>query len=172
MILGGVGEWIIGNTFPFIVFTGFDAFWLSWAATLQPFYNAYGAYPTTSNPADGINTVGFRSSFAMGLMCFIYLICSLRTNIVFFIIFLTIVAAFACLASAYWNLDLGNVALAGRLQTTAGACTFVTGACGWWIFFAIMLVALDFPFRLPGEFNTALPSSRWLWGSNGSLRVL
>lgn len=37
----------------------------------------------------------------MGLMCFIYLICSLCTNIVFFIIFLTLVIAFACLASAY-----------------------------------------------------------------------
>lgn len=96
----------------------------------------------------------------MGLMCFIYLICSLRTNIVFFIIFLTLVIAFACLASACWNLNLGNVALAGRLQTTAGACTFVTSACGWWIFLAIMLAALDFPFQLPSEFNTALPSFR------------
>lgn len=50
----------------------------------------------------------------MGLMCFIYLICSLRTNIVFFIIFLTLVIAFACLAGAYWNPNLDKVALAGR----------------------------------------------------------
>ncbi|OCL03202.1 GPR1/FUN34/YaaH-class plasma membrane protein [Glonium stellatum] len=154
MVLGGIGEWILGNTFPFVVFSSFGAFWLTWAATLQPFYGAYAAYSTTSNPADGINTVGFRSSFAffflaMGLMCFIYLICSLRTNIVFFLIFLTLVIAFGCLAGAYWNLNLGNVALAVRLQTTAGACTFVTSACGWWIFFAIMLAALDFPFQIP-----------------------
>lgn len=101
----------------------------------------------------------------MGLVCFIYLISSLRTNIIFFIIF-------TCLASAYRNLNLGNVALAGRLQTTVDACTFVTSACGWWIFLAIMLAALDFPFQLPGELNTALPPSRWLWGSNGSLWVL
>lgn len=58
-----VFQWIIGNTFPFVVFGSFGAFWLGWAATLQPFYNAYGAYSTTDNPADGLNTVGFRSSF-------------------------------------------------------------------------------------------------------------
>lgn len=56
-------QWIIGNTFPFVVFGSFGAFWLGFAGTLQPFYNAYGAYSTTDNPADGLNTVGFRSSF-------------------------------------------------------------------------------------------------------------
>lgn len=121
MILGSVGEWIIGNTFPFVVFGTFGAFWLSFAATLQPFFNAYGAYvtdPTVAaqsmgqpgNPA-GLAVPAFNASFAffqvfMGLICFIFLICSLRTNIVFFVIFLTLVGAFACLAGAYWNLAL------------------------------------------------------------------
>ena len=41
-----------------------------------------------------------------GLVCFIFLICSLRTNIVFFLIFFTLVGAFGCLAAAYWNLAL------------------------------------------------------------------
>ena len=30
-----------------------------------------------------------------------------------------------------------------------GAFTFVTSLAGWWIFFAIMLASLDFPFSLP-----------------------
>lgn len=42
----------------------------------------------------------------IGLICFIFLICSLRTNIVFFLIFFTLVCAFGCLAGAYWNLAL------------------------------------------------------------------
>ena len=121
MILGSVGEWIIGNTFPFVVFGTFGAFWLSFAATLQPFFNAYGAYVT--NPtvaatsmgepgnAAGLSTPAFNASFAffllfMGLICLIFLICSLRTNIVFFVIFLSLVGAFGCLAGAYWNLAL------------------------------------------------------------------
>jgi uncharacterized protein len=82
MILGSVGEvsiatractrkvlidnqWIVGNTFPFVVFGTFGAFWLSWAATLQPFYNTYGAYSTTSNPAEGLKEPMFYASFGI-----------------------------------------------------------------------------------------------------------
>lgn len=63
MIIGGVMEFILGNTFPFVVFCSFGGFWLSFAATLTPFYNAYGAYSPTDNPVDGLNTVGFNASF-------------------------------------------------------------------------------------------------------------
>ncbi len=42
----------------------------------------------------------------IGLVCLIFLICSLRTNIVFFVIFLSLVLAFSCLAGAYWNAAL------------------------------------------------------------------
>lgn len=154
MILGSVGEWIIGNTFPFVVFGSFGAFWLAFGATLQPFYNAYGAYSTTGVVAEGLQEPAFNASFAffhlfMGLLCFIYMICALRTNVVFFLIFLTLVPAFGCLAGAYWHLALGNTATASTLQVAAGALTFVTDMCGWWIFFAILLASLDFPFQLP-----------------------
>ncbi|TKA58688.1 hypothetical protein B0A55_10790 [Friedmanniomyces simplex] len=154
MILGAIGEWIIGNTFPFVVFGSFGAFWLSFGATLTPYYNAYGAFSTTSNPADGLTVPAFNASFAffqlfMGVLCFIYMICALRTNIVFVGIFATLVPAFGCLAGAYFQLALGNTALATKLQLVAGACTFVTDMLGWWIFFAILLASLDFPFQLP-----------------------
>jgi hypothetical protein len=43
-IIGSIMEWIIGNTFPFVVFGSYGAFWLALGATLQPTYNAEGAY--------------------------------------------------------------------------------------------------------------------------------
>lgn len=92
----------------------------------------------------------------MGVLCVIYLICSLRTNVVFFIIFLTLVPAFACLAGAYWHLALGNTEIATTLTVAAGALTFVSDMCGWWIFFAILLASLDFPFQLPGMLNNVI----------------
>lgn len=169
MLVGGFLEFILGNTFPFVVFMSFGAFWLSFAATLQPFYSAYGSYSTTANPADGLKTVGFTASFAffmvyMGVLCLIYLICSLRTNIAFVVIFFTLVLAFGLLAGTYWqnangiaNDDPAALALAGRLQIAAGACVFVTSIAGWWIFFAIMLAALDFPFQIPvGDLSTLI----------------
>lgn len=84
MVLGAIGEWIIGNTFPFVVFGTFGAckkphvdlhqpfmllipknleandysgaFWLSFGATLIPSFNAYGAYVT--NPEQAASQMG------------------------------------------------------------------------------------------------------------------
>lgn len=155
MILGAVGEWIVGNTFPFVVFGTFGSFWLAFAATLQPSYNAYGAFSTDINdPAKGLNSPTFNASFAffmviMGVLCFVYMICALRTNVVFFFIFAFLVPAFGCLAGAYWHLAEGNSSKASTLLVAAGALTFVVDMLGWWIFAAIMLASLDFPFQLP-----------------------
>ncbi len=54
----------------------------------------------------------------MGFLCFVYLICSVRTNIVFFLIFLCLVLAFSLLTGAYWALAkdyAGNAAYAHKL---------------------------------------------------------
>ena len=55
------------------------------------------------------------TTLVMGLLCFIYLIASLRTNIVFVIIFATLVPGFGLLAGAYWQLAAGNATLGGNL---------------------------------------------------------
>ncbi|THV48339.1 hypothetical protein BGAL_0254g00100 [Botrytis galanthina] len=170
MIVGGFLEFVLGNTFPFVVFISFGAFWLTFASTLQPFYYAYGLYaPPGGTPVDGLKTVGFNASFGfflvfMAVLCLIYLVCSLRTNVVFVIIFFTLVVAFSLLTSVYWhtangigNKDATQLALANRLQIAAGATLFVTSLAGWWIFFAIMLAALDFPFQIPvGDLSTLI----------------
>ena len=163
MILGSIGEWIIGNTFPFVVFGTFGAFWLTFGATLTPFFNVYGAFAPAGQPAAaGLLSPTFNASFAffllfMAVLCFLYFILSLRTNVVFALIFFTLIIGFCCLAGAYWQIanaiNGGATApppLAGKLLVVAGAFTFITDLCGWWIFFAIMLAALDFPFQLPG----------------------
>jgi len=168
MLTGGFLEWVIGNTFPCVVFMSFGAFWLSFGGTLQPFYNAYGAYSTTGNPADGLTTVGFNASFAffqlfMGLLCLVYLVCAIRTNICFVGIFLFLIPAFGCLAGAYWHLALQTTAAAataGKLLVAGGACCFIVCAFGWWIFAAIMLASLDFPFQLPvGDLSRLVPGA-------------
>ncbi|KAL8798125.1 MAG: hypothetical protein Q9182_006932 [Xanthomendoza sp. 2 TL-2023] len=158
----------------------FGAFWLTFGATLVPSFNAYGAYVTDpavaaqqmgnpGNPA-GLQSPAFNASFAfflvfMSLICFVFLICSLRTNIAFFIIFLTLVCAFGCLAGAYFNLalvyanptNLAAATRASRCVVAGGAFTFVTSLAGWWIFLAIMLASLDFPVQIPvGDLSTLI----------------
>ncbi|KAF1946872.1 hypothetical protein EJ02DRAFT_499716 [Clathrospora elynae] len=155
MTLGGLGEWILGNTFPFVVFCSFGAFWLGFAATLQPFYNAYGAYATPGDASStGLASVGFNVGVAyflicMGILCLVYLICSIRTNLIFFLIFFTLVPAFGLLSGSYFHAAKGNAAMASKLAEASGAFCFVTCLCGWYIFLAIMLASVDFPLDLP-----------------------
>ena len=84
----------------------------------------------------------------MGLLC---LICSLRTNIVFFLIFFTLVPAFGLLGGTFLNAAQGNAAVAARCQEAAGAFAFVTCLCGWYILLAILLASVDFPLALPSK---------------------
>jgi len=86
MILGSIGEWIVGNTFPFVVFGTFGkhlqspvcgpisaqsppkqstpdcfplpigAFWGAFGCTLVPWFNAYGAYVT--DPTQAAKSMG------------------------------------------------------------------------------------------------------------------
>jgi len=161
MILGAVGEFFLGNTFPFVVFGTFGGFWLTYGATLTPFYNSYGAYSTTGVPADGQNAQ-FYASFAffllfMGMVSLIFFICSLRTNVVFIVIFASLVCTFSLLAAAFWQLANGNAPFAMKLQIAGGAFGFITSMAGWWILLAQMLASVDFPLAIPlGDTSTLI----------------
>ncbi|KAI1622976.1 GPR1/FUN34/yaaH family-domain-containing protein [Exophiala viscosa] len=151
MILGGLLEFVLGNTFPFVVFGSFGAFWFTFGATLTPSFNASIAYDPT-HPAAASSNPTFASTFAffhvyMGVLCFVYMIVALRTNIVFVGIFLTLVCAFGCLAAYFFEIGQGHVNL--QLQHAAGGLTFVTCLLGWYLFFVQLLAAVDFPLNLP-----------------------
>jgi len=151
MILGSFLEFILGNTFPFVVFGSFGAFWLSFGATLTPYFNASIAYDPTHPAAASTNPV-FAATFAyfhvyMGLLCFVYMIVAVRTNIIFVSIFLSLVPAFGCLAGFFFKIAEGVVDL--KLQHAAGGLTFVTCLLGWYLFFVQLLASVDFPLNLP-----------------------
>ncbi|KAL9604327.1 MAG: hypothetical protein Q9179_001883 [Wetmoreana sp. 5 TL-2023] len=85
----------------------------------------------------------------MALMSLIYLICALRTNIVFVTIFFGLFMTFVVLAASYWQIGSGHVAVAAKLQIASGAFAFLACMAGWWIFFAQMLASVDFPYQIP-----------------------
>ena len=88
---------------------------------------------------------------AMAILSLIFLICSIRTNVVFFMIFLTLFFLFVLLAGAFFCVAQGRISLATKLEEAAGAFGFVSILCGWYIFLAIMLTSVDFPFDLPSK---------------------
>lgn len=72
----------------------------------------------------------------MGIMCLVFLVCSIRTNVCFMIIFFCLVIQFGLLTGAYWYLAedyVGNAAAAGRLVVAGGAFAFITSLTGWYV---------------------------------------
>ena len=85
----------------------------------------------------------------MGLLSLIYLICALRTNLIFVASFTALTLLFAVLTGSYWNSALGNSDLAAQQQFVAGGFGLVAVSGGWYMFLAQMLASVDFPLQLP-----------------------
>lgn len=66
--IAGLLEWVLGNTFPSVVFCCFGAFFFSFGGTLNPNFGAYAAYAPAGEPASaGLATRGFNASFGKSL---------------------------------------------------------------------------------------------------------
>lgn len=55
----------------------------------------------------------------MAVPTFVFMICSLRTNVVYVILFATIMTGFCLLAGCYWHLAQLNIQTAERLQVVS-----------------------------------------------------
>lgn len=140
MFVGGLLEWVLGNSFAAVVFCTFGGFWFSYGATLAPAFAAFASYAPNGQPgALGAQTRSYNVSIGMffweqirwsrtnmwigwwflcmGLVCTIFLICALRTNVVFCVIFLSLMLTFFLLVGAHFSQGqnfTGNAAIANR----------------------------------------------------------
>jgi uncharacterized protein len=150
---GGIGEWILGNTFPSVVFFTFGGFWGAFGATLTPFFNAVAAYE---------NPDGFYNSFAMFLifmavLCFLYAIAALRTNICLVAILLCFTVTFPCLAASYFDAARGEAGMSKELRIVGAAFAFAASLIAWYLWFSMILDSVDFPLVLPvGDLSTMI----------------
>ncbi|KAH7133361.1 GPR1/FUN34/yaaH family-domain-containing protein [Dactylonectria estremocensis] len=167
MLIGGILEWVLGNSFPAVVFCTFGGFWFSYGATLIPAFASYASYAPADaeSAAEGLATTGFNASFGfwllfMGVLTTIFLVCSLRTNVAFVVIFFSLMICFYLLTAGFWALArdaVGNAALANKLIIGGGACGFVCCLSGWYILLAIMLAIVDFPIQIPvGDLSSVI----------------
>lgn len=146
MYAGGIGEWLLGNTFPSVVFFTFGGFWSVFGATLTPFYNAIAGY--------GTDAAGFYDSFAfflvwMAVLCFFYMIAALRTNVCLVGILFCFVLTFPLLAASYFYAGAGHMSASTNCRIAGGATGFIASMIGWWLWFSMILEAVDWPFSLP-----------------------
>ncbi|SCN65932.1 uncharacterized protein FFB20_12391 [Fusarium fujikuroi] len=91
LILGGIGEWVLG-------------------ITIIPGSGAYGIYSTTESAVDGLDNPQFYATFSfilvtMTILCALLTVASIRTNIVWFFMFvlLTAYCKISCALSPHCN---------------------------------------------------------------------
>ena len=145
LYFGGIGEWILGNTFPATVFFTFGGFWGAFGASLTPFFNAINGY---ESPADFYNSFAMFLIF-MAVLCFFYMIAALRTNICLVLILACFCVTFPCLAASYFAGARGQMAKSNSTRIVGAAFAFAASLIAWYLWFSLILDSVDFPFSLP-----------------------
>lgn len=167
MTLSGIGEFLLGNTFPSVVFFAYGSHFLTVAATFTPSFAAISYYTSDGSQKQTpeflisfgtftffftndrkLTPAGFYFLF-MGLLSVIFLICSFRTNAIFVVIFSAAVLGFALGTGGLWAVAAGNVTPGARLLQGTGGCFFVASMAGWYLMLAIMMTVVDMPFVVP-----------------------
>lgn len=115
------------------------AFWLAQGASLMPFFAVGAKYSSTGNSLEGVETAGYHATagkyrtkanrpevflmprkglyyVVLAIVTFVYLICSIRTNVCLFLALLFLVVAYNLYAAVHFYTALGNGALATKLE--------------------------------------------------------
>lgn len=162
LYLACIMEWIMGNTFPSVVFGTFGGFWISYGIINTPTQEIAASFaPASLNATNGVTATlaGMQSpSFNVGLgmyflvwgiLCFVYFLAALRTNVPFVLVFLSLVFAFEMIAAGYFHSAQGNMAAAAMDFKVAGGFAFVTALAGFWIDFSLILASVGYPYTIP-----------------------
>lgn len=155
LVIGSILEFILGNTFPCVIFGTIGAFWFAFAATMIPAFNAAAPYSSTPGNTDaGLLSPDFLNTYAflfisMGVLMFIFMICATRTNVVLTLIFLALFLVFVMLSAAYWRLGLGDAVTGNRCVVGGGASLFVASLLGFYLLIVQLFGSMGFPVNLP-----------------------
>lgn len=82
---------------------------------------------------------------SMAILSFIFLIGSIRTNLVFVLVFTVVTLGFVLASVAQWTLSQGNLVAAGRMLVATGASFFVACVSGWYLLLAQMIAIMELP---------------------------
>ncbi len=133
----------VGNTFGATALSSYGGFWIAYAILLSPNWNILGAggpYATAgakpgADPAMGNSAVGF---FLMGWFIFttILLLCTLRSTVMFFLLFFTLDLAFLMLACGEFATDLQAPDSAKMLTQAGGGFGMLAAWLAWYNAFA------------------------------------
>ncbi|KAI0473595.1 GPR1/FUN34/yaaH family-domain-containing protein [Xylariaceae sp. FL0804] len=130
-LLAGMWEMAVGNTFGATALSSYGGFWIAYAILLTPGFHALDAY---TDAADEASVLGF---FLAGwfIFTFILVLCTLRSTVMFFLLFFTLDLAFLFLSVAEFATSNGSSS-AARLQQTGGGFGLLAAFLAWYNAFA------------------------------------
>ena len=147
MNIAGIAEFILGNTFPFVVFVVYGCHWVNLAYLDDPAHGIVNSYGADGAGALAQGYVAGQGNYnvVMALVTFVFLCGSLRTNLPFVIVFFCLVFLFSFIAAG--NYQLGFAGAAGFEHAVyyfkiAGGFGFVTMIMGWYVFFPLEIMGL------------------------------
>ncbi|KAJ9143933.1 hypothetical protein NKR19_g6667 [Coniochaeta hoffmannii] len=143
-LLAGMWEMAVGNTFGATALSSYGGFWIAYGILLTPHWNILGKGgpydPTTlasagADPKMANSAVGF---FLTGWFIFttILLLCTLRSTVMFFLLFFTLDLAFLMLACGEYAVDNGAAHSAVMLTKAGGGFGMIAAFLAWYNAFA------------------------------------
>jgi len=139
-LLAGMWEMAVGNTFGATALSSYGGFWIAYGILLTPAWNILGPggpYESAKaiDPTMGNSAVGF---FLTGWFIFttILLLCTLRSTVMFFMLFFTLDLAFLMLACGEYATNNGALSAAKQLTKAGGGFGMLAAFLAWYNAFA------------------------------------
>lgn len=135
MTIAAIGEFILGNTFPFVVFMVYGVHWVNIAYSSDPAHPLSAAYGANAATNLAFNAGNGFYNLVMAMVSFLFLIGSLRTNVPFVIVFFCLIFLFALFAAADFKIGhdptAAGIAYAEHLLQIGGGFGFVALVVSW-----------------------------------------
>lgn len=130
-LLAGMWEMAVGNTFGATALSSYGGFWIAYGILLTPNWDISGDY----SAKDFDSALGF---FLTGWFIFttILLLCTLRSTIMFFLLFFTLDLAFLMLACGEYAASNGASGSATKLTQAGGGFGMLAAFLAWYNAFA------------------------------------
>jgi succinate-acetate transporter protein len=135
-LLAGMWEMASGNTFAATALSSYGGFWLSWAMIYTPGFGIASAY--AADKSEYQDALGF---YLMGwfIFTFLLLLCTMKSTVAFFTLFLTLDIAFLCLGLSHLFHSEGVKATAHvGLQKAGGMFGLIAAFLAWYNAYAGM----------------------------------
>ncbi|WQF87636.1 Putative acetate transporter GPR1/Ato2/SatP, GPR1/FUN34/YaaH region [Colletotrichum destructivum] len=131
-LLAGMWEMAVGNTFGATALSSYGGFWIAYGILLTPAWGITAPDgPYAADFSDHYSAVGF---FLTGWFIFttLLLICTLRSTVVFFLLFFTLDLAFLFLACENYAANNGALTAMRNLQICGGTFGMLAAFLAWY----------------------------------------